>query len=104
MEEIVATGTGKAAGTMMRRLLTSCLEQTRWRSSRRSWKLSGFSGKLIMHSTKFTSTLMILPRKYEPEGPLIPRKSAKEKLEMSSGELTRKQDGCLSQLFSASHI
>ncbi len=25
-------------------------------------------------------------------------------LEMSSGELTRKQDGCLSQLFSASHI
>ncbi len=25
-------------------------------------------------------------------------------MHMSSGELTRKQDGCLSQLFSASHI
>jgi hypothetical protein len=38
----------------------------------------------------------------KPEGPLIPRKSVREKLEMSSGKLTRKQDGCLSQLFSAS--
>jgi hypothetical protein len=40
----------------------------------------------------------------EPEGPLIPRKCAKEMLEMSSGELTRKHDKCLSQLFCASHI
>ncbi len=88
----------------MWRLLISCFEQTRWRSSRRCWKLSGFSGKLIMHSTKFKNTLMILPRMFEPEGPLIPRKSAKGKLEMSSGKLTRKKDGFLSQLFSASHI
>jgi hypothetical protein len=75
-----ATGIGKTAGTM---------EQTKWRSSRRHWKLSGFSGKLIMHSTKFANTLMILPRMCEPEGPLLPRKSVKEKLKMSSGELTK---------------
>jgi hypothetical protein len=50
------------------------------------------------------NTSTILPRTCEPEGPLVPRKSAKEKLEMSSDELTRKKDGCLSQLFSASHI
>jgi hypothetical protein len=52
--------------------------ETRWRSSRRCWKLSGFSGKLIKHSMKFASTSMILPRTCEPQGPLIPRKSAKE--------------------------
>jgi hypothetical protein len=57
-----------------------------------------------MHLTKFANPLMILPMTCEPEGPLIPRKSAKEKVEMSSGELTRKQDSCLSQLFSESHI
>jgi hypothetical protein len=57
-----------------------------------------------MHLTKFANTSTIVPRTCEPEGPLIPRKSAKEKLEMSSIELTRKQDGCLSQLFSALHI
>jgi hypothetical protein len=57
-----------------------------------------------MHLTKFTNTTMISPRTCEPEDPLIPRKNSKEKLEMSSGELTRKQDGCLSKLFSASHI
>jgi hypothetical protein len=54
-----------------------------------------------MHLVKFANTLMILPRMCKPEGPLIPRKGAKEKLEMSSGELTIKQDSCLSQLFSA---
>jgi hypothetical protein len=57
-----------------------------------------------MHSTKFVNTLTILPRTCESEGPLIQRKSAKEKVEMSSVELKSKQDGCLSQLFSASHI
>jgi hypothetical protein len=57
-----------------------------------------------MPLTKLVNTLMILPRTCEPEGPLITRKSGKEKLEMSGGELTRKQDSCLSQLFSASHI
>jgi hypothetical protein len=41
--------------------------------------------------------LMILPRTCKPEGSLISRKSAKKKLEMSSGELTRKQVGCLSE-------
>ena len=40
---------------------------------------------------------MILPRTCKPEGSLISRKSAKKKLEMSSGELTRKQVGCLSE-------
>jgi hypothetical protein len=60
--------------------------------------------KLIMHLTKLTNTLTIIPRMCEPKDPLLPRKSVKEKLEMSSGELTRKQDGCLSQLFSVSHI
>jgi hypothetical protein len=80
----------------MEEAVISCLEQTRWRSSRRCWKHSGFSGKLIMHSTKFANTLTISPKTCEPEGPLIPRNSAKEKLEMSSGELSRKQDGCLS--------
>jgi hypothetical protein len=57
-----------------------------------------------MYSTKFANTSTILPRMCEHEGPLIPRKSAKVRLELSSGELTRIQDGCLSQLFSASHI
>ncbi len=104
-QESSATGPGKAAGAMMWRLLISCLEQTRCRSSRRRWKLSGFLGKLIMHSTKFASTSMILPRTCEPEGlVLIPMKSAKEKLEMSIGELTRKQDNYPSHLFSVSHI
>ncbi len=58
--------------------MISYLEQTRWRSSRRRWKLSGFLGRLIMTLTMFSSTLMILPRTCEPEGPLIPRKSARE--------------------------
>jgi hypothetical protein len=48
------------------------------RSSRRHWKLSGFSGELIKHSMMFANTSMILPRMCEPLGPLIPRKSAKE--------------------------
>ncbi len=43
------TGTSKAAGTMTWRLLTRCLEWTRWRSTSRLSKLSGFSGRLIMH-------------------------------------------------------
>ncbi len=101
---IKATGTGKAAGTMTWKVLISCSEQTRWRSSRRRWKLSGLSSKLIMLLTKFASTLTILPRMCEPQGPLIPRKSAKENWKYPCCELTRKQDGCLSQLFSASHI
>jgi hypothetical protein len=49
LQETSATGAGKAAGVMMWRLLTRCLEGMRWRSSRRLWKLSGFSGRLIMH-------------------------------------------------------
>jgi hypothetical protein len=39
---------------------------------------------------KVSNTLRILPKMCESEGPLIPRKSAKEKVEMSSGELIRK--------------
>ncbi len=57
-----------------------------------------------MHLTKFANTLTILPMMCEPESPLIPMKSVKEQSEMSRGELTRNQYGCLSQLFSASHI
>ncbi len=57
-----------------------------------------------MHSMMFANTLTILPRMCKSEGPLVPGKSVKEKLKISNGELTRKQDGCLSQLFSASHI
>jgi hypothetical protein len=53
-------------------------EQMRWISSRRCWKLSGFSGRLIMPLTKFANTSTILPKTCEPQGPLIPRKSAKE--------------------------
>ncbi len=43
-----------------------------------------------MHLTKFVNTSTILPRMCEPVGPLIPWKSVKEKLDMSSGEVTRK--------------
>jgi hypothetical protein len=78
LQETSATGTGKAAGAMMWRLLISCSEQTRRRSSRRHWKLSGFLGELIKHLIKFANTLTIFPRMFEPQGPLIPRKSAKE--------------------------
>ncbi len=39
---------------------------------------AGFSGKLIKHSMKFASTSTILPRTCGPQGPLTPRKSAKE--------------------------
>jgi hypothetical protein len=61
-QETSATETGKVAGAMMWRLLISCLERTRWRSIRRRWKLSGFSGKLIKHSMKFANTPSILGR------------------------------------------
>jgi hypothetical protein len=73
-----SNGNWQSSRRMMWRLLISYLEQMRWRSSRRCWKLSDFSGKLIKHSTKFANTLTILPRMCEPQGPLIPRKSAKE--------------------------
>jgi hypothetical protein len=62
----------------MWKLLISCLEQIKSRSSRRYWQLSGFSGKLIKHLTKFVSTLTISPRMCEPQGPLILSKRAKE--------------------------
>jgi hypothetical protein len=48
-QETSATETGKEAGTMTWRLLTRCSERMRWISSRRLWKLSGFSGRLIMN-------------------------------------------------------
>ncbi len=44
----------------------SCSKQMRWRSNRRRWKLSGFSGELIKHSMKFAITLTIIPRTCEP--------------------------------------
>jgi hypothetical protein len=49
LQETSTTGSGKAAGTMTWRLLTKCLEQMRWRSSRNLWKLSIFSARLIKH-------------------------------------------------------
>ncbi len=66
------TEIGKAAGKMTWRLLTRCLEGMRWRSSRRLWKLSGFSGRLITHLTRFTNTLLTAQRTCESAGPLIP--------------------------------
>jgi hypothetical protein len=49
----------QAAGAMTWRLLTRHLAQMRWRSSRSPWKLSDFSGRLIVSETIFASTLMI---------------------------------------------
>jgi hypothetical protein len=36
------------------------------------WKLSGFSGRLITHLTKFANILPTAQRTCEPAGPLIP--------------------------------
>jgi hypothetical protein len=48
LPETIATWTGKASGAMTWRLLTRNLARTIWRSSISAWKLSDFSGRLIV--------------------------------------------------------